>query len=50
MFRCRYDELIGTLKKLAFEPTHIRVMEYLKKKNQSEGVVCLLTKERRNLP
>jgi len=37
MFRNRYDEMIGALEKVAFEPVHVRIMEYLRKKSQNEG-------------
>ena len=36
MFRARYDELIGTLERVAFEPIHTRVVEYLKKKAETD--------------
>ena len=38
MFRSRYDELIGSLERIAFDHINVRVMEYLKKKSQVEGI------------
>jgi len=37
MFRSRYDELVGSLQRLAFDNINVRVMEYLKRKGQNEA-------------
>ena len=37
MFRSRYDELIGSLERIAFDHINVRVMEYLKKKSEAEA-------------
>lgn len=36
MFRCRYDELIGSFERVVFEHINVRVMEYLKQKSEME--------------
>ena len=36
MFRSRYDELINSLERIAFDHIDVRVMEYLKKKSEME--------------
>jgi CRP/FNR family transcriptional regulator len=41
MFRTRYDELIGSLERIAFDHINVRVMEYLKSKSEAEGN-CML--------
>ena len=37
MFRSRYDELINSLERVAFDHINVRVMEYLKKKSEAEA-------------
>ena len=37
MFRSRYDELIGSLERIAFNHINVRVMEYLKNKSEAEA-------------
>jgi CRP/FNR family transcriptional regulator len=37
MFRNRYDELVGSMQRLAFDPINVRVMEYLKRKAQTNA-------------
>lgn len=37
MFRHRYDELVGSLQRLAFNNINVRVMDYIKQKAQVEG-------------
>ncbi len=36
MFRSRYDELIGSLERIAFDHINVRVIEYLQKKSKAE--------------
>lgn len=36
MFRSRYDELIGSLERIAFDHINVRVIEYLKKKSRAD--------------
>ncbi len=36
MFRSRYDELIGSLERIAFDHIDVRVMEYLKQKSRTD--------------
>jgi CRP/FNR family transcriptional regulator len=37
MFRSRYDELINSFEQIAFDHINVRVMEYLKKKSETEA-------------
>lgn len=37
MFRSRYDELINSLERIAFDHINVRVMEYLKQKSEAES-------------
>lgn len=41
MFRLRYDELIGSFERVAFDHIDVRVMEYLKQKRQVERTSIL---------